>query len=226
MIRSASWLLPLIVGLLSSSSALGSPIFSYAFDHSSYTVPVGRTVNVTVFLQEIDNSSPESLPNGYLATTGLFGAGVLLNYSGQPARVLHNGDVTPNAAFLQDPTGTFSDSVTSAEAILLENVGLGPFVTAAGSGPVYDIKIGIFTFTGLSPGTATILATVTGSGGDLVGGDGTILDSITASGDAQVFVVSPAASLVPEPPSIGMFVTGSLLLIALAGVKRNRRRHV
>jgi hypothetical protein len=220
MTRLASWMLLLIAGILWPTPASAGPIFSYAFDQSSNSVAVGGTVDVTVYLQESDTSSPGSLPNGYLATTGLFGAGVVLKYSGQSARVLQPSDVTPSAEFLLDPTSADSVTVTSADAILVENIGLGSFVTAAGSGPVYDIELGVFRLTGISAGTASISADVTGSGSDLVGGDGSVLDLATASATAHI-VVSPAA--VPEPSSLSMVTAGVLALLTVMRVRRHKR---
>jgi hypothetical protein len=220
MTRSISWLLPLIAGLFCPTIATAGPVFSYAFDQSGYNVAVGDTVDVTVYLQEVDTFSLGSLPNGYLATTGLFGAGVLLNYSAQPAVVLPAPNVAPSAEFLTDPTSAASVTVTSSNAVLVENVGLGILVTAAGAGPVYEVELGDFEFTGILTGTATISATVTGSGGDLVGGDGSLLDQLTGSATTEI-IVGSGAFIAPEPSSLGMLIVGSVTALAVMRRKRH-----
>ena len=83
-------------------------------------------------------------------------------------------DVTPNPAF-----ASFTRSVTSGGGNLFESAGLGPAIVAPGSGPVYQIEVGVFQFTGMSPGIATLTASVDGSGHDNVGGDNTVLDNLT-----------------------------------------------
>ena len=100
------------------------------------------------------------------------------------------------------------------QAKLIENIGLDPSsVTATGSGPLYQIEVGTFRFTGNSVGIATISAGVTGSGGDNVGGDGAILDALTGSGTATITV--GGANAAPEPSSLVLFaVTGMLLVFA------------
>src|SRR5258708_4664875 len=98
MTRIATWTLATILVLACSTFAHADPIFSYAFDHSNYIIPVGGTVDVTVFLQETDSGPAGALSDGYLSATGLFGVGVLVDYSGQPAAVQHLTDVSPNPA--------------------------------------------------------------------------------------------------------------------------------
>lgn len=218
MTRLTKWALAVILGVLSSTCARADPIFSYVFDQANYGVSVGAEVDVIVFFQETDSLLPGPLPNGYLASTGLFGLGVLVDYSGQPAQLQRSGDVTPNATFLLDPTSAFSVSVTSNQAVLVENVGLGAFVTAAGSGPIYRIEVGVFVFTGLSPGMAAISAMPTGSGGDNIGGDGTILDGLTGNAGATIAVTSSSA--VPEPSSLILTIVGCLGLAVTARARK------
>jgi hypothetical protein len=197
------------LGVFSAKQAPAEPIFSYAFDKPSYTVGLGGTVDVTVFFQEMDNSSSGSLPNGYLAKTGLDGLGVILAYTNQPARVQHIADVTANSAFLIDPTSASSITVTNTQATLLENVGLGPVVTSSSANSPFHVVVGVFRFTGLLVGTATITAEVTGSGADNVGGDGTILDSFTSSQTASIHITGAA---VPEPSTWMLLLAGAAIL--------------
>ena len=149
--------------LLSPTQAWAGPVFSYAFDQSSYSVKVGSTIDVKVFFQEKDSGPSGALPNGYLANTGLFGVGVVVDYTSQPAQANGSAAVTPNAAFLIGPLSGSSATVTASQATLTENVGLGPFVLVPGLGPNYQIEVGVFQFKGLTPGTATITAGATGS---------------------------------------------------------------
>jgi hypothetical protein len=203
--------------LLCSSTAQAGPVFSFAFDKSSYTVGVGGTVDVTVLFRETDVPGSGSLPDGYLANTGLFGVGVTVDYTGQPARVASSSDVIPNGAFLVDPSSSSSVSVTSDQATLLENVGFGANVLSSNTTSPFDIAAGVFEFTGLTPGMATITAQVTGTGRDIVGGDGTVLDGLTSSGTATINV-QPAA--VPEPASLALLVAGTAGVVLQACRKR------
>jgi len=174
--------------LLSSVRTQAGPIFPYVFDKTQYNVPVGGTVNVSVLFQEIDNGASGSLPNGYLANSGLFAVGTLVDFTAQPAQVLSPGAITPNGAFLTDPTSGFAVNLTSSQALLTENVGLGSFVTASNPRSPHQITVGVFQFTGVSFGAATITVGVTGTGADDMGADGSILHNQTANGTATIVV--------------------------------------
>jgi PEP-CTERM motif len=202
----------MLLCLLASTRAQAGPIFSYAFDQPSYNVAVAGTVDVTVYFQESDSGPPTSLPDGYLASQGLLSVGTRVT-STFGAMMLVGTDVTSNPAF-----GSFTRSVTSGGGNLSENAGLGPAILAAGSGPVYQIEVGVFQFTGMTPGVATLTASVDGSGHDNVGGDNTILDNLTGQGTATLYIgdVAPA----PEPASVLLLGLGGA---GLAGYTRWRR---
>ena len=144
----------MLLGLLVSARAQAGPIFSYAFDQPSYNVAVFGTVDVTVFLSR-ERHGPAHQPAQWLPGLPRY---VQCRHGGRcesGAMMTVSIDVTPNPAF-----PLFTRSVTFGEGNLFESAGLGPDVLAAGSGPVYQIEVGVFQFTGMTPGIATLTASV------------------------------------------------------------------
>jgi hypothetical protein len=216
----------LALGVSWGRPAQAGPIYSFAFEQSSYTVNPGGTVAVRVYLREdVSDGSPTFLKN-----TGLIGAGAQVNGNNALATVAALPDVQPNlgpVGFFDDANGPATSQsmafLQGTGAALTEDIGLRPDpVFASGSGPVYQILLGTFTFTagGIAGDTALTATRRTlgvpgGSGSqDLVGGDfpPTVFDDAVLSGTATVHVTGQVGA-VPEPTALTLAGLGALSLL-------------
>lgn len=187
----------------------------YAFEHASYTVAAGGTVDVRVYLQQ---TGLETI----LTDFGIISASVNVLFNEvpgplEPAQVLSDLDITPSAAF-DDPflTGVFHDPGVSAGLVGVVDVGSPPI---AGN----SIYLGTFRFTaGSIVGEVTTLRATDLSllFEDTVAFDGTELDGLIVDGFSSITVSgSPAA--VPEPASSAIVGT---MLLAGWGVRRRQQK--
>lgn len=192
--------------LLPGSAARADYAFQFDLNgtpQNAFTVGVGQTVNVQVYLVQ-DNAGTS---NG-LSSQGLSSAGVQLN-TANPAITTVTA-VTGNSGFdLQNNTPGASAKVS--ESILLNN----PVFPATGD--PNRILIGTFTFTGLTAGSTVTVSALPGSGGDNTLGDGTNIDSFISTSSAAITVQA-----VPEPGA--MILSGMAVAGFVAGVVRRRFR--
>jgi hypothetical protein len=202
----------LISCLFMTGPAQAGPIYSLVFDQSNYAVAPGASVTVQVLLREDDTTGGSA----FLQNVGLIGAGVLVSFNDPAVAVRNITDIHPNTAAFSDPTALFSTTlIPNVSAGLTENNGLGAAVIAPGSGPIYDIPIGTFTFTAsnLQGHSTTIIASRTGPGSqDDVGADfpPTVLDDLVNPGSATITI---QATVAPEPGTFGLMIGALFMLL-------------
>ena len=160
-----------------------------------------RSIDLRIYLRETNGTN--------FLSEELFGASVLLDYSGLPqvVGVLSAADITPNTGFTDltpPPTATLN------QAGFTGSVGLDPLLSAD-TGP--RILLGTFRLKGLAAGTTTLVATDRDLlSADTITGLGTELDALIASGTASITV---NVSAVPEPSTaISVSLLGIALLIS------------
>ncbi len=214
--------LALLVGLL----VLATPAhadFVLTFDKTNYDVTVGGTVNVNVYLTETGTD--------ILATEGLIGAGLLLNFNAppsatDPAQVVAiepNPGVNPAAPdfdFLSTsivPAGPGLAGVAELDWGLSINTFFPPM---GGS----SILIGTFTFAaGSVDGDVTNLSTGL-SGLKFVAGDGTDIDDTYGIGSTTATITTTTTTSVPEPASLALLVLGLTPVLAWSRSHSARKR--
>jgi hypothetical protein len=214
-------LLAVVASVSLASSVRAAAIYEYVFDRPSYTVSPGGVAELSVFLQETVTGADVSR----LATDGLIGAGVRVQFDvapapAMPAQVLSAADIAANSAAFDGTSLLIKELASGSSAGLSEAVDLtSPAVTGTLIAPgTYRIPLGTFRFTaGSVPGqTTNLLATRFSPGStETVTGSGLGLDSLTASGSATLTVVP-----IPEPGSMAVLGTG---VIGLAAWGRGRR---
>jgi hypothetical protein len=212
-----------ILAMLLGGAARGEPIYSFAFDQSSYSVAPGGTVEVNVFLRETLGAGDVSV----LATQGLFSAGVRVTFDdaprpSSPAQVQDKADIHGNSAFdLRFGPGTFLTAGSSAG--LRESLDPSNDKGVHGSGgPVtFDIFLGSFTFTaGIVGDEVTEIRATRFSAGSqeiITNESGEVLDGLIGDGRATIVTTGPT---VPEPTTLVLLGTG---ILGLAGYGRRRR---
>jgi hypothetical protein len=202
----------LLVGLLAvSTQARGD--FSLTFDQTSYTVDVGGSVNVKVFLTETGTN--------LLTTEGLIGAGLQVKFNQpssaiDPAQVVSinpNPSVNPN-----DPDFDFlSTSIIPAShgvagsAELDWGLTINTFFPPTGQS---SILIGTFTFV-----AGSLVGDVTNLESDLSGlkfilGNGIDIDD-TNGISSTTASISTSSRAIPEPASVSLLALGIIGLFAL-----------
>ena len=200
---------------------VGGPVkagYEYSFDASSYTVGVGQTVNVNVYLTQTGSTTG-------LSSVGLQSGGVQLNYnttfvSNSTSQITPNNTSftgsTPtgfNPLFNYTLSGNGSNGLASGSSILEVSQGSGSPVLAGSGSPntSNSVLLGTFQFTGVSVGQSLVVSTNSFSGLDVnVLGDGTVIDSMIQNSSAFINVVA-----VPEPGTL--VLTGLLAMGGLVG---------
>jgi hypothetical protein len=198
--------------------------YAYTFDSSSYTVGVGQTVDVMVYLSQTGSTTGLSNP-------GLQSGGVQLNYN---TTYVGNTQIAPNNTTFTGsaPTGFDPDYNTAVIGNGSNGLAAGASVVGvsqlfpespvkAGSGApntANSILLGTFQFTGVSTGSSLIVTSNSFPGEDVnVLGDGTVIDSMIQNSSAVITVVA-----VPEPGTL--FLTGmAAAALGLSAWRRRRR---
>jgi hypothetical protein len=197
--------------------------YQFTFDSTNYTVGVGQTVNINLYLTQTGSTTG-------LSSTGLQSGGVQLNYN---TTYVGNSLITPNnntysgsAPIGFDPAnntaiiGNGSNGLAIGQsALVVGQLGSESPVKAGSGSPntSNSILLGTFQFTGVSAGSSLTLTSAAFPGSDVnVLADGTVIDSLIANSSAVITVTA-----VPEP---GTMILGGLLASGIAGGYLRRRR--
>jgi len=217
----------IVVVVLAFTSATSRAGYEYTFDASNYTVAVGSTVNVNVYLTQTGSDTG-------LSATSLASGGVQLNYN--PAFVANNA-ISPNNTTSSGSSPTGFDSSNNITTIgngsnglpvgsslvgVSQNIPPESAVKAGSGSPntSTSILLGTFQFTGVSAGTSLIVSTNSFPGQDVnVLADGTVLDGMISNSSAVITVTA-----VPEPGTLAL--TGLLVTGIAGGYLRRRSRLV
>ncbi len=205
--------------------------YQYTFDSSTYTVAVGQTVNVSVYLTQTSGTG--------LSGTGLQSGGVQLNYNTTYVTNTGTTPITPNNTTYTGSTPTGFDPMFNVATVgngsnglaagssvvgVSNSAAFGENAVKAGSGApntATSILLGTFQFVGVTAGQTLTMTTNSFPGQDVnVLWDGTVIDSMIANSNATINVVA-----VPEP---GTFILASLLATGIVGgsLRRIRRQTV
>jgi hypothetical protein len=158
---------------------------------------------------------------------------VLVTFNDPLIRVAGTNDIHINTAFASDPTTAVSSLLftPNVSAGLQEGVGLGLPVTAVGSGSIYDILVGTFTFTAdNAPGHSIIITAMrtADNSQDNIGADfpPTVLDDPIAKNgpfSATITELSGGGGAAPEPSTVVLMTFTSLGLALAYGWRRLKR---
>ena len=208
-------LLPVLLALLQAGAARADYTFQFTDQNgnltSAFTVAVGATITVDVWLKESNGATA-------LQTPGLNNGGVSLSYNQSIANVTA---LAGNSAF-----DTQQPSITPGKASVNDTQVISGGITAPSSGANTDrILLGAFTFTGVSAGTTTALTSTPHAGSSPPISDNnladspnyTSIDSLIANANASITVTA-----VPEPGTL--VLTGLLASLMGVGAWRRRRR--
>lgn len=209
-----SWVLGIVTVLLTALPGRADFVWEFADSlgtpTSSFTISnIGNTVDVRVYLKEFGSN-----PGNVLASEGLFGVGIRLDFDspGGIAAVLSTSDIIAN-----DGVGKFDDTASQKKIVnnpvantarLLEISSTLPGVSPEGTGALNRILVGTFRFTGQANGSVTVLAQdYAGTDDTVTGTTFMVLDGLIGQSTATITVGQAA---IPEP--------GSLALCGLAGI--------
>jgi hypothetical protein len=190
--------------------------YEFTFDSSNYTVAVGQTVTVSLYLTQTGGTTS-------LSTAGLASGGAQLNYN---STYLNNSSITPNNTNYSstasgsntgfDPSNNVTRTSSGSSVLTVAQSGTEAAVTPPSGNP-NSILLGTFQFTGVSAGTSLTLTSQAFPGSDVnVLGNGTVIDSLIQNSSAVITVTA-----VPEP---GSLILGGLAVTGIAGTWVRRRR--
>jgi hypothetical protein len=198
----------LFLGLASLVLAWHSPVEAnviLSFNNPSYSVGVGKTVQVQVMV------SQNATGNQISTTNPLISAGIVVSFN-TPSGVAAVTTITPASTTVFDSSSS-SISLAQGTANLQESV----FLTGTGIGTLPGL-LGTFTFTGLSDGATQISVGPITPGSSFGTSNG---QSFTA---AQVTSATATFTVVPEPRSFLTFLTGLAGGPVLFGLLASRRK--
>lgn len=210
-----------VVLAFGSASARAAAVYSLSAAQSNYTVAVGDTVDVQIFLVEQLGAGDTSELMG--PDAGLISAGFRLTYgASDPAQVLLANDIAPNPAF--DSGATLMKDAVPGSASLREDVDFGspPAQGVEASPGVVSLWLGTFRFTALVAGTTVVSVEDFDSDPqfiDFVTASFTDLDPAIQSSRFTINATNPG--VVPEPSSLAMAATAALGLVAVARRRRS-----
>ncbi|WP_337177060.1 hypothetical protein [Paludisphaera sp.] len=208
------WLLtlPLAFG---APAARGALVYSLAAEQSNYSVNVGETVAVRIYLVEEATDGEASQLMG--TDAGLISAGFRLAYgASDPSQVLAPTDIQNNPAF--DSAFTLETGADPGEAWLLEDVDFGssPAQGVERSPGVVALWLGTFTFTAQAAGTTVVAIEDFDTDPSFVNftlASFEALDDVLQSGRFTINATAPG--VIPEPSTIIMAATASLVLLPI-----------
>lgn len=205
-----------LASALGAGSARADAVYRLAAEQSNYTVAVGDTVEVQIFLiEQRDAGDPSEL---FGPGAGLISAGFRLTFgASDPSQVLLADDITPNPAF--DSAVTLMKDATPGSASLLEDVDfVSPPVQGVESAPnVVALWLGTFRFTALAAGmTAVSVEDIDADPQfiNFVAASFTELDPLIQSSRFTINATNPGT--IPEPSSLAMAATAALGLLTAA----------
>jgi len=211
----------LLLGL-TAPTAQADLIYDLVAGQSSYSVEVGQTVDVEIFLRETSTGGDSSQllgPDG-----GLLTAGVRLVFGDTAAaQVLSTSDIFENPGFTS--ALTLLKEVASGSAGLAEDVDFfDPAVTGIQADPgIVLLSLGVFRFTALSAGLTTVtVEDFDPDQGNFLTAGFAILDEPPSEVSSSQFTINATSTgVVPEPSSLALAVSG---LAGVFALRRARRR--
>ena len=206
MMRMVPVILTVAIALVPGRAAAGYT-FEFGSDSngtitSNFSVTVGQTVNVYVYLAQTGTTTG-------LSSSGLSSAGVALGFNQSVANVPSTSAITANPAFDANTPSTGTGTAQLKEFQVVS----GPVVAPTSGSTANAILLGTFTFTGESAGNTSIVTSVPSSTTDSnVLGNGTGIDSLIQNSNAVIAVTA----VVPEPSTLALSGLGALALGASA----------